>query len=73
MKPFDLKAAKAGAQICTRYGEKAKILCTDLHTPRFKIAARIYINRTEECVAAFDERGHSNLFGESPIDLMMED
>ena len=32
LKPFDLKAAKAGKSVCTRDGRKARIICFDMNS-----------------------------------------
>ena len=46
LKPFDLKAAKAGKPVCTRDGRKARIICFDrISNDGYKIVA---------CVTAFD-------------------
>ena len=47
LKPFDLKAAKAGKPVCTRDGRKARIICFD------RISGDDYY-KIVACVTAFD-------------------
>ena len=37
MKPFDLEKAKAGSPVCTRSGEKVRIICFDANTLLMRI------------------------------------
>lgn len=56
MKPFDLKAAKAGKPVCTRDGRKARIICFDLNNKNFPIVAIINCD-TEENAYQYDIDG----------------
>lgn len=73
MKPFNLEAAKAGKPVCTRDGQKARILCFDLKDKHFKIAAAISLNENTEYIETFtiDGRKYRNASYEDDSDLMM--
>ena len=72
MKPFDLEKAKAGALVCTRNGEKARIVCFDADSDRFPIVALLKDDDGEEYPASFTEKGRfSNGIVDSERDLLM--
>ena len=74
LKPFDLKAAKAGKPVCTRGGKKARIICFDrkfYHDGyNYPIVAMVNDN-DNELVHAYTQDGLliGNMEGE--LDLMM--
>lgn len=70
MKPFDLEKAKAGAKICTRSGNQARIICFDVRDRHYPIVALITKKRNNfidcimndidpltECVCAYTIEG----------------
>ena len=78
LKPFDLKAAKAGKPVCTRDGRKARIICFD-RKGDMSITALITnkaidndnkVSEIEE-VHFYYENGSCNEYQEYRYDLMM--
>lgn len=59
MKEFDLEKAKAGAPLCTRDGDKARIVCYDMkNKDGYHILALIDIDGEEIC-ASYLDNGHA--------------
>ena len=56
LKPFDLKAAKAGKPVCTRDGRKARIICFDKKNDYYPIIALIEIEG-KECIFQYTNTG----------------
>lgn len=73
LKPFDLKAAKAGKPVCTRDGRKARIICFDRKGyNQFPIIALIVNGDKESDVYTYRPNGTwDNNGNESEKDLMM--
>lgn len=70
MKDFDLKAAKAGAAVCTRNGAHVEIILYNGRTDGFPILA--YIGSSAR-VRSFMDNGQYRLKYKSESDLMMRD
>ena len=69
LKPFDLKAAKAGKPVCTRDGRKARIICFDtINEINYPIIALIK-GCGYETLCYYNEKGKAH-FGNT-FDLMM--
>lgn len=77
MKNFDLAAAKKGANVCTRDGREARILCFDLKGDKYPILAALYDLDDVERVYGYDQSGKFWDDGYNPgqrdFDLMMAD
>lgn len=72
MKPFNLEQAKAGAPVCTRNGQPARIICYDLKGYKsYPILALIENMVGAEYTMGYALNGHQSLDSESGIDLMM--
>ena len=72
MKPFNLEEAKQGKPICTRDGEKARILCTDLIGRDYHLVAAVYNPKSRvEDIKIYTSKGEHNKGKESVNDLMM--
>lgn len=73
MKPFNLEEAKAGKPICTRNGDKARILCTNLMGGNYHIVAAVRNSRCEEVedVRKYTSEGKYTKEFESDLDLFM--
>ena len=78
LKPFDLKAAKAGKPVCTRDGHKARIICFDYNgeTGYYPIVALVHYNKGNKCyerVLKYTYNGMFNIYGDCQHDedLMM--
>ena len=60
-KPFNLKAAKAGKPVCTRYGRKARIICFDRRlfykNVSYPILALVECSDGEDDVCGYNEKG----------------
>ena len=69
MKPFDLRAAKAGAPVCTRDGRSARIICTDCRGVNSVLALVDY--GASESLKGYRPTG--NYGGPDYFDLMMRD
>ena len=68
MKPFDLKAAKAGAPVVTRDGTPAKYIA---HVPEARRSSQV-LCLVRDTVFAYAPNGHYDpLRGESMLDLFM--
>lgn len=71
LKPFNLKAAKAGAKVVTRDGHPARILCTDCKDEnRYTVIASI-MHRGEESVERYSVDGEWYRGKENDLDLFM--
>lgn len=70
MKDFDLKAAKAGAAVCTRNGAHVEIILYNGRTDGFPILA--YVGSSAR-VRSFMDNGQYRLKYKSESDLMMRD
>lgn len=70
MKDFDLKAAKAGAAVCTRNGAHVEIILYNGRTDGFPILA--YVGSSAR-VRSFRDNGQYRLKHKSESDLMMRD
>lgn len=74
MKPFNLGEAKAGKPICTRNGDKARIICTDLIGRDYHFVAAVYNPKSRvEDIKIYTSKGEYNKGKESVNDLMMAD
>ena len=72
MKPFNLEQAKAGAPVCTRDGQPARIVCYDLKGYKnYPILALIENTVGAESTISYALNGHQSLDSETGIDLMM--
>lgn len=72
MKPFDLEKAKAGSPVCTRSGEKVRIICFDANNDQYPIIALIYIiNENGEVPLSFTKGGRYLGLEEDSKDLFM--
>lgn len=72
MKPFNLEQAKAGAPVCTRDGQPARIVCYDLKwLKNYPILALIESPVGVESILSYALNGHHSLDSEAGIDLMM--
>lgn len=72
MKEFDLEAAKKGAPVCTRNGQKARILCFDRKDVYYPIVVCIDYGNEEDIFSyTYDGRLNINNAEPSPIDLIM--
>lgn len=70
MKDFDLKAAKAGAAVCTRNGAHVEIILYNGRTDGFPILAYVGFSAR---VRSFRANGQYRLKYKSESDLMMRD
>lgn len=72
-KPFDLEQAKAGKPVCTRNGQKARIICFDVKSENYPILALIEDeNSIREIPATYTNEGrfhHDNSI--HTLDLVM--
>ena len=73
MKPFDLRAAKAGAPVCTRDGEEVRIICFDRICTIFPIIGLRRNVDNEEYVVTFTTDGRKFFTSKDGGDLMMRD
>ena len=72
MKPFNLEQAKAGAPVCTRNGQPARIVCYDFKGHKnYPILALIENMAGTESTVSYALNGHHSLDSETGIDLMM--
>lgn len=72
MKPFDLNEAKAGKPVCTRNGDKARIICTDLIGQEHLIIVAVYEPKSNiECVIPYTREGKYSEGDVSEFDLFM--
>ena len=73
MKPFDLRAAKAGAPVCTRDGMEARIICFDRVDLEYPIIALYKTELGIEHMRSFSPNGLQFDGVISDEDLMMRD
>ena len=72
MKPFNLEQAKAGAPVCTRDGQPARIVCYDLKgLKNYPIIALVESPVGVEATVSYALDGHHSLDSETGADLMM--
>lgn len=72
MKPFNLEQAKAGAPVCTRDGQPARIICYDLKGYKnYPILALVESPVGVEATVSYALNGHHALDSDTSIDLMM--
>ena len=72
MKPFDLEAAKAGAPVVTRNGEKARIICFDLNNGEYVLVVAFTPGNGREGIISTKKDGrHCTIFDDSVYDLFM--
>ena len=73
MKPFNLEQAKAGAPVCTRDGQPARIVCYDMkgHSNYPILALVENPNGKRESTISYTPSGHQSLYSDTGIDLMM--
>lgn len=71
MKEFNLEEAKAGKPVCTRNGRPVRIICFNLKTKLYPIAAAVEYDGYGEQVAAYTLDGRFTDGGKSEQDLMM--
>lgn len=72
LRPFDIKAAKAGKPVYTRDGRKVRILCYDLKSSGYPIVAAVETNDyLTESISAYDKNGRFDHDEENNNDLMM--
>ena len=72
MKPFNIEQAKAGAPVCTRNGQPARIVCYDLKgLKNCPILALVESPVGVEVTVSYALNGHHSLDSETGIDLMM--
>lgn len=73
MKPFDLEKAKAGSPVCTRSGEKVRIICFDANNDQYPIIALASVaGENREIVYSYTKEGRYFIGSEkSSKDLFM--
>ena len=72
MKPFNLEQAKAGAPVCTRNGQPARIVCYDLKGRKnYPILALVKSPVGVETTVSYTLSGHQSLYSDTGIDLMV--
>lgn len=73
MKPFDLKAAKAGAPVCTRDGRKVRIICFNKESEYYPIVALVtyYNPKNREYTMEYTKEGRYYINNVHENDLMM--
>ena len=70
MKPFNLELAKQGCPVCTRDGQKVRIVCFDVKSKDYPLLALVEIDGKEisllltkdGCFYADKEKDHRDLF-----------
>ena len=74
MREFNLEEAKAGAPVCTREGNKVKILCFDRELTDYPIVGYFITSRYTE-ISCWKNNGRLSEWQhqEDDGDLMMED
>lgn len=70
MKPFNLEEAKAGKPVCTRTGDKVRILCFDRNDSVYPIVAAISYS-TGEDIELYTNNGETSMGSVHSTDLMM--
>ena len=74
MRKFNLEEAKAGKAVCTRAGDKARIICFDRKSENYPIIALIQDTEKVESVEEFTINGYYYKHEtEEDEDLMMVD
>ena len=71
MKPFNFEEAKAGKAVCTRGGNKVRILCTDLRGPKKESMVVAIDEHTYEAVWTYPKSGKYHDGVVHNLDLMM--
>lgn len=76
MKPFNIEKAKAGAEVCTRDGRKARVICFDKVNPsgdyaRFSIIALVMEFDGCEAIYTYDQTGTYNCSRHESVDDLM--
>ena len=72
MKPFDLEKAKAGAEVCTRDGRPARIVCWDVKYSGFPLAVVVEDGIALENIYQYSEEGKPmNDYGKGEDDLFL--
>lgn len=69
LKPFDLEKAKASAEVCTRDGRKARIICFD-KKGIYPVIALINCKEIEK-INSYTPKWHTLIGAESQTDLML--
>lgn len=57
MREFNLEEAKAGKEVCTRSGDKARILCMDVMNDGEPIVAAVKVGYFREIVLSYNRNG----------------
>lgn len=70
MKEFDLEAAKAGVEVCTRDGREVRIICFDAKS-EYPILALIMCGDGKEYLYTYTIDGHFIDVADFPSDLFM--
>jgi len=72
LKPFDLKRAKAGAEVCTRDERPTRIICFDRTHDYYPIVA-LFHEDGQETFDCFTIKGRKNYVSDEEhfLDLMM--
>ena len=70
-KEFDYEKAKAGAPVCTREGNKARIVCWDANNEGYPIIALVENDDHCEFPYSYTRHGLFDMDEESPMDLML--
>lgn len=73
MKPFDLEAAKAGATVCMRIGENARIICTDRRGAEENSVIALVDTGAYEVACFYNKKGKRVAIMDSDFDLFMRD
>lgn len=73
MKDFDMAAAKRGAKVCTRVGDRARILLFDLKNGPYEIVAVVKTKSCSEYINTYNSAGRCYESGIDEDDLMMAD
>lgn len=76
MLEFNLEDAKKGAKICTRSGNKARIICFDRvnnHKDANLIALVLGKSAKHEMCLSYDKFGHTQGSHDPSLDLMIDD
>lgn len=72
MRKFNLKEARLGKPVCTRNGDKARIICTDLIGQESLIIVAVYEPKSKiECVIPYTRKGEYSVGDVSEFDLFM--
>lgn len=72
LKPFDIEKAKAGAEVCTRDGHKARVICFDMKGGTNRPIIALYNMKEDlETIDSYSTNGYSIIGEKSPNDLML--